>query len=105
MHERAQVQRRLRQELPVPFHYPGGVFQLPEDRAPIDHADGVGLVEEASHDAEIAAAAAQSPEEVLVLRRTGGHQPPVGQYDIRLEQVVNRQTDTCARDSRGRRRA
>ena len=28
-----------------------------------------------------------------MLRRTGDHQPPVGQHDIRLEQVVNRQTE------------
>ena len=51
----------------------------------------MGLIDEACHDAKISAAAAQGPEEVLMLRRIGGHKAPVGQHDIRLDQVVNGQ--------------
>ncbi len=51
----------------------------------------MGLKDEARHHAEIAAAAAQRPEEVLVLRGARRHQIPVGQHDIRLDQVVDGQ--------------
>ncbi len=47
--------------------------------------------EERGDDAEVAAAAAHRPEQVRVLVRAGRHEPPVGQHDVGLEQVVDGQ--------------
>ena len=52
----------------------------------------MSTVKKARHDAKIPASTPQSPEEVLVLGRTGGHQAAVRQHDIRLKQVVNGQS-------------
>jgi hypothetical protein len=43
------------------------------------------------HDAKVAAAAAQRPEQVGLRVGTGCHAPPVRQHDFRAEQVVRRQ--------------
>ena len=51
-------------------------------------------IKEASHDTKIPAAAAQGPKQVWVVRRTGSHQLPIGQHDIRFEQVIDRQTES-----------
>ena len=49
------------------------------------------LEQEARHHAEIAAAAAQRPEEIGVLALAGRDEAAVGQDDVRLEQVVDRE--------------
>ena len=43
------------------------------------------------HDAEVAAAAAQRPQQVGLRVGAGGHAPPVRQHDFGAEQVVRRQ--------------
>ena len=53
--------------------------------------DRVQLEEEAGDDAEIAAAAAQRPEQVGVLLLAGGDEAAVGQHDVGLEQIVDGQ--------------
>src|SRR5258707_8530908 len=60
-----------RQEIPVLLHDSPGIFEIPEDRTGIDDVDRMSLEQEARDDAEIAAAAAQAPEEVSVLRLVG----------------------------------
>ena len=49
----------------------------------------MGAEEEAGHDAEISAAAAQSPQQVRVLRLGSGDEAAVGQNHVRLEQAVD----------------
>jgi hypothetical protein len=48
------------------------------------------------HDAKVAAAAAQRPEQVGLRVRTGRHAPPVRQHDLGAEQVVSRQAAGAA---------
>ena len=48
--------------------------------------------EERGDDAEVAAAAANRPEEVGVLVCAGRHEAAVGQHHVGFEQVVDRQT-------------
>jgi hypothetical protein len=48
---------------------------------------------EGGHDAEVAAAAAQRPEQVGVLIGVRADLPAVGQHDLRLEQVVDREAE------------
>src|ERR1700730_2029584 len=55
------------EEIPVLLHDSPGIFEIPEDWTCIDHVDRMSLEQEACHDAEIAAAAAQAPVEVRVL--------------------------------------
>ena len=49
------------------------------------------LEQEARHHAKVAAAAAQGPEEIGVLALAGRDKTAIGQDDVRLEQVVDRQ--------------
>ena len=48
-------------------------------------------VQEAGDHAEIAAAAAQRPEQIRILAFVGRHEPPVGKHDVRFEQIVDRE--------------
>jgi len=50
--------------------------------------EGMQLVLERGDDPEVAAAAAEAPEQVRVLALTRLDQPPAGRYDIRRNQVV-----------------
>jgi len=50
--------------------------------------DGVQPEFEGGHNAEVTAAAAQSPQQVGVLGGAGMHQPAIGGYDLRRDQVV-----------------
>src|SRR5262249_28806530 len=65
--ESAKLQRRLRQEVAIPLHDLPCVLDLPEHRAGKHHGYRVCPKHEARHDAEVAPAAAQTPEQVLVL--------------------------------------
>ena len=57
------------------------------------HPDRVELELEARHDPEVAATAADRPEEVLVLVRIGGQQPAVGGHDLDRLEGIDRQTE------------
>ena len=48
---------------------------------------------ERGHDAEIAAAAPQCPEQIRVLLRAGANQPAVGRDDVRRDQIVDGQAE------------
>ena len=50
--------------------------------------DRVSAVLERGHDPEVAAAAPQGPEQVLVLVRAGGEHPALGGDDLGRQQVV-----------------
>src|SRR5689334_7064667 len=54
-------------------------------------ADGVELILEGSHDAEITATAAQSPKQVRILSAAGGQQAAISGDYIRRKKVVDRQ--------------
>ena len=51
------------------------------------------LEEEGGHHAEVAAAAAQRPEEIGVFRLAGRDEAAVGQHDVGLEQIVDGQPE------------
>src|SRR6266568_2869994 len=59
------------------------------DHAAVDGGHRVGLVLEGGRDAEVAAAAAQCPEQVLVLSGVCSDDPPVGGDDLHGQQVVD----------------
>src|SRR5581483_10762541 len=65
--------------------------ERPEDRAAVDGADRVAAEQERGHHAEVAAAAAHGPEEVPVLARARRDEAAVGQDQVNLEQVVDRE--------------
>jgi hypothetical protein len=70
--------------LPVPAHHRGGVGEVEDDRAGVQHPQRVGAEQKAGDNAEIAATAAQRPEQVGVLRFRRGDEAAVGQHYIRL---------------------
>src|SRR5262245_36254142 len=78
----AQVFRRRRQKLSIPFHHLLRLFQRPERRSGADGANRMQPEEKRSDDAEVAAAAANRPEEVLVLPLAGRYESPVRQYHV-----------------------
>ena len=80
--------RRVADELAVEPQHVGGVAQLEQDRAAVDLAHGVQVVLECGDDAEVAPAAAQRPEQVLVLALRGGQDPAVRRHDLGRAQVV-----------------
>src|SRR3982074_2108969 len=71
-----------RQEIPILLHDRPGIFEIPEDWTGIDHVHGMSQEQETRDDAEIAAATAQAPVEVSVLRLVGGDNATVGEHDI-----------------------
>ena len=79
------------QELAIRAHDLRGVLDLPEDRTGVDVRDGMRTKQEARHDAEISAAAAQRPEQIRVLALARRDQPAVGEHDVRFQQVVDRE--------------
>ena len=90
-HEAAELLGCLGEELTVGAHDLLRVLEAPEHRTGEDLADRVGLEEEAGDDAEVAAAAAQAPEQVGMVGRAGRHQSTVGEDDVGLEEVVDGQ--------------
>ena len=69
--------------------------ERPEDRPAVDGADRIAAEQERGHDPEVATAAAQGPEEVGVLARARGDEAAVGQDQVRLEEVVDREAVTA----------
>ena len=80
-------------------------FDVPEDRPGIDVLHRMRAEQEARHHAEIAAAAAQRPEQIRVLSLARRDEAAVGQHHVGLEQIVDRQPVLARADSRCRRRA
>ena len=84
-----QLLGRLRAEVDEPAD--GLLRQRQDERPAVDHADIVEPVAEPGDDAEVAAAAADGPEEVLVLIGARVDDPAVGRDELHREQAVDRQ--------------
>ena len=80
-----------RQELAVPREHLGRCVDRPEDRAGDHRRHRVQLERERRDDAEVAAAAADRPEEIRVLVLARADEAAVGEHDVRGEHVVDRQ--------------
>src|SRR5690348_4641603 len=65
------------------------MIERPQHRPAVDGADWMQLEQERRHDAEVAAAAAHRPEQVLVLLCTSGDKAAIGQYYINTQQVID----------------
>src|ERR1035441_1482267 len=74
--------RRLENELAIPLHDVGSLVQFPQHRSGADDAHGMSLKEKGRDHAEIAAAAADGPEEVGVLVGAGDHEGAIGQHHV-----------------------
>ena len=89
--EPVELARRVGQELPVGREHLGGRLDRPEGR-PGDHRAGVVEPEdELGDDGEVAAAAAQRPEQVGVLLGARPDALAAREHDLGLEQVVDRE--------------
>jgi len=86
--ERAQLLRRVGDELAVEAQQVGAVAQLEEHGAAVDVLDRVQPELQRGHQAEVAAAAAQRPEEVRVLPLAGHQETAVGGHHVGRDQVV-----------------
>ncbi len=86
--EASELLGRLVDEGAVALQDRRGIVEVVEQRAAHDVTDLVEPELEAGDDAEVAAAAAQRPEQVGVLGLAGGDGPPVGEDDVGREQVV-----------------
>ena len=73
--EAAELLGRVGDELAVEPQHVAGVLELEEHRAAVDVLDRVQPELERGHDAEVAAAAAERPEQVRVLRLAGDVEP------------------------------
>ena len=79
------------QEVAIGAHDLVAHARRPDERPAETIGDGMRLEQEAGDDAEIAAAAAQRPEQVGILGLAGGHEAAVGKHDVGLEEVVDGQ--------------
>ena len=95
----------LRHEVAVDAQGILRLLQWVEYRPGEDRAHRVRPELEGRHDAEVAAAAAQCPEQVRVLLGAGGEEATVGGHDVGRDQVVAGRDRICERGSRCRRRA
>ena len=89
--EAVELPRGGGQELAVGREHLGGLLDAPERRAGDDRADLVQAERERRDDAEVAAAAADRPEQVGVLVLARADALAARQDDLRLEQVVDRE--------------
>ena len=85
--DRREVIRRGAGEIVIEAEHLAGAFPGEDDRAAQDGPDRMELVDERGHDAEVAAAAAQGPEEVRVSRRWLDQFAVCG-HDLGRQQVV-----------------
>ena len=88
--------RRRGHELAVEAHHLGRLLDRPERRA--RHHGGADRVRaelERGDDAEVAAAAAQRPEQVGVLVGAGVHLRAVGQHHVGADQAVDREPEAA----------
>ncbi|CAH0307982.1 hypothetical protein SRABI128_04405 [Microbacterium sp. Bi128] len=86
--ERAKLFRGGSHVVPVKPRHRLGMLDGVNDDAGVDHVHGVHPVLERRHDAEVPAAAAQRPEQVLVLAFAGGKEFSLGRDDVGREEVV-----------------
>ena len=93
--EASELLGRLGDVLPVPLQDRRGIVEFVELRPAHDVADLVELKLEVGDDTEIAAPAAQSPEQVFVLIVTRGDLPTVCKNDIGRQQVVDGEPDAA----------
>ena len=89
----------LGQAVAIPPHDLARLRLIPEDRTGIDHADRMGTEHETGDNTKIAAATAQAPEEILVLRRIGSHEAAISKHHVGLEQIVDESGHICASGS------
>ena len=89
--EAVELVRLLGHELGVPGEYLRGLLERPEHRAGDHRADRAEPERERRHDAEVPAPAAKRPEEIVVLVLGGSDDRTVGEDDLGLEQVVDRE--------------
>ncbi len=89
-----EVVRRLRHELFVHPHRVVRLLDVPEHRSRDDRVDRMEAERKGRDDAEVAAAAPQSPEQILVLILAGRDEGPVGEHDVSRKQVVDAQATT-----------
>ena len=80
----------------LPAHHVGGLLERPERRPGLHDRDRVAAERERGDDAEVAAAAADRPEEVAVLVRARACLGAVREDDVGLEQVVDREPEAAA---------
>ena len=94
--EAAELLGRVLDELAVEAQHVARVLDLEEHRAAVDVLDRVQAELERRDDAEVPAAAAQRPEEILVLPlRCAATRLPVGGDDLRRDEVVAREADAA----------
>ena len=89
--------REVRDEVAAEAQHLAPRSTTPEEEPEVD--DRPDLVQpelERGHDAEVAAAAAECPEQVGVLVGRGAQDPPVGGHDLGREEVVDGQTGPAA---------
>src|SRR5205814_7501254 len=91
--EAVEVFGRVREKLAIPAEDFGRALEREQRRATDDRAHGAEPERERRHDAEVAAASAQSPEQVVVLVLARRHERTVGKYDVSGDHVVDRQSE------------
>ena len=91
-HVHGQLVRGLPGQVAVEAERLAGAAHGMGDHAAIDRGDRVGLVLEGGSDAEVAAAAAQGPEQVLVVLGAGRDDLAIGGDDLDRQQVVDGQS-------------
>ena len=90
--EAVQRPRGVREELPVGLQHGVALADVPEGGSADEPGDVVQPEGERGDHAEVAAAAAEGPEQVRFLGRARPHLAAVGQHDLRREQVVDGQS-------------
>ena len=93
--EAAELLGRVLDEVAVEPEHGLRVLELEQDRSAVDLAHRVQPELERRDDAEVAAAAADRPEQVVVLVLAGGELRPVGGDDLRRDEVVAGQADAA----------
>ena len=89
--DRRQLIGRRGDELAVEAQHLAGILERMEDRSgEHDRPHGVKPVLERGNDAEVAAAAAEAPEEVRVLILAGGENLAIGRHQVDRDEVVDR---------------
>ena len=81
------------QEVAVPLEDLRRAVDRPQRRARDHRGHGVEPQRQRRDDAVVPAAPTDRPEEVLVVLGVGGDEAPVGQHDVRGEDVVDRQAE------------
>ena len=93
--EASELFGRIGDEFAVALQDRRGIVELVEHRAAHDVTDLVELKLEAGDDTEVAAAAAQGPEQVFVLVIARSDLPAIGENDIGRQQVVDGEPDAA----------